>query len=126
MELFLILLRMVFALYVAWCLLYVVVLLLGYSGGESEDVFYSPVPGQNFRRGGYSDKEILNQEFPDPRMAETDHRPLRHAFYRKQVEEVKRKKAIVAYSDGWVGILWSRLVGHDSVDSVEEVDDVVR
>lgn len=54
----------------------------------------------------FSDKEILDPEFPDVRMKSADHREARHRYYRKQVTEEKRKTALVLYKDGWIAILW--------------------
>ena len=42
---------------------------------------------------GFTDAEILHPDFPDPRLAEPEHRALRHQFYREQV----RQKAIVPW-----------------------------
>jgi hypothetical protein len=124
MEVFLIILRMLFALYVGWCLLWIVAVWISARSCEPAEHFYQQVPRERHRERGFRDSEILDREFPDPRMVEGTHRPLRHMFYRKQAAGAKRRKAILLYRDGWVGILWSLLVGHDTVR--EEVSDDVR
>lgn len=68
------------------------------------------------RRRQYSDDELLAPNFPDPRMSETEHRPARHHFYREQAAEQKRRKAVVPYRDGWVGVLWDLWMGSDMKD----------
>ena len=110
MEILWVVVRILFALYVGWCLLWIVAVWLGASGENDVEHFYRPEPQARYRKPGFSDAEILDPSFPDPRMKEGEHRPLRHMYYRRQVEEVKRKKAILPYGDGWVGILWSHLV----------------
>ena len=55
---------------------------------------------------GFTDAEILDNNFPNPQMNVKEHRLARHQYYRQQVQQIKNRTAIQLYSKGWVGILW--------------------
>jgi len=59
---------------------------------------------------GFSDKELLDPNFPSPRLK--NHRELRHKYYRDQAAREKRSKAIQLYSKGWIAILWDLWKGY--------------
>lgn len=75
-------------------------------------------------RRQFSDEEILDSSFPDPRMREADHRPLRHEWYRQRAAREKRSKAIELYSRGWFFLLWDLWTRERSIDATVYTEDL--
>ena len=44
------------------------------------------------RHGGYRDEDLLASDFPDPRMPEKQHRPLRHEYFRRKERKKRERK----------------------------------
>lgn len=110
----LIILRMIFALYVGWMLIFILAATInGWREDESQQR-----TTYHHRRRPFKDTEILAQGFPDIRMNEQQHRPLRHAYYRSLI----KSRAISLYRDGWVGKLWTHWVGRDAIDEVPNAE----
>ena len=63
-------------------------------------------------RRAFTDTELTDQSFPDPRMPEQQHRPARHAWYRRKAAEGKQPTAIQLYSRGWFYLLWDLWTGN--------------